>query len=93
MIATKMSVAVTGKMLWCEYQHIKLKCKWLPSATQCTGANEESSTCGNACSETCAARTGSGVVCTADCQTGCFCIRGYARNTAGNCVPISQCPS
>ena len=58
----------------------------------CTRPNERFSTCGNNCSDSCAAATGP-VVCTADCQSGCFCESGYARNTAGNCVLINQCPS
>ena len=58
---------------------------------QCAGSNEEFSTCGNNCSESCAAVVGP-VACTRECQRGCFCMRGYARNPAGNCVPTSQCP-
>ena len=63
----------------------------LVDTRRCDRPNEELSECGNSCSETCAAKT-SEVACTRDCQSGCFCITGYARNTAGNCVLISQCP-
>ena len=62
------------------------------AVSTCNRPNERFSTCGNNCTDSCAAATGP-LACTRECQTGCFCIGGYARNTAGNCVPISQCPS
>ena len=57
------------------------------------GLNEEYSICSNKCRESCKFRAGEGgVSCTLYmCQAGCFCKRGYGRDSAGNCVPISKC--
>ena len=57
------------------------------------GINEEYSTCGSKCKESCEYQAGrGGVICSLGCEKGCFCKRGYGRDTAGNCVPTSKCP-
>ena len=58
---------------------------------RCDNPNEEFSGCRNNCTESCAART-SQVTCPTVCRSGCFCVSGYARNPAGNCVMLNQCP-
>uniref|UniRef100_A0A182K3X6 TIL domain-containing protein n=1 Tax=Anopheles christyi TaxID=43041 RepID=A0A182K3X6_9DIPT len=50
---------------------------------------EEYTTCGNSCAEKC---RNSKTQCPTVCQVGCFCIKGYSRNTNGACVPSHMCP-
>ncbi|XP_063703792.1 zonadhesin-like [Culicoides brevitarsis] len=55
-------------------------------AHTCSKPNEAFTDCGNRCIEKCGNR-----VCTKECQAGCFCIDGYKRNSAGDCVPEEKC--
>ncbi|CAO1441024.1 unnamed protein product [Diamesa tonsa] len=53
--------------------------------------NEFFSTCRNVCHEpSCEQRVGT--VCM-DCQVGCYCKKGYARDITGKCIRESKCPS
>ncbi|UYV78424.1 hypothetical protein LAZ67_16001304 [Cordylochernes scorpioides] len=45
--------------------------------------------CGNRCSESCQSHK---KACTKECQSGCFCKKGYKRNKKGNCIKSSLCP-
>lgn len=61
------------------------------SASVTCGANEMFSQCGDdGCQRTCSRRdtTGCVPVCRA---SGCICLPGYGRNTAGVCELISAC--
>uniref|UniRef100_A0A1A9UR14 TIL domain-containing protein n=1 Tax=Glossina austeni TaxID=7395 RepID=A0A1A9UR14_GLOAU len=48
--------------------------------------------CGSACQVTCATRGTSCPIQNVKCSEGCFCKLGFLRNTAGVCVPVSNCP-
>lgn len=57
----------------------------------CKGPNEFYS-CGSACDTECATL---GEVCpiiNVKCTERCYCKEGFARNSAGVCIPVNQCP-
>ncbi len=58
--------------------------------TECPD-NEEYDVCGSACQENC---TTIPQACTFQCVLGCFCKKGYVRETdrTSKCIPRSQCP-
>ncbi|XP_053546165.1 serine protease inhibitor swm-1 isoform X2 [Bombina bombina] len=60
-------------------------------SVQCDGLNEEFNSCGTYCEVTCANRHEPPRPCVAACNAKCFCKPGYLRNSAGVCVPESQC--
>lgn len=61
---------------------------------QCTKANEEWTQCGPRCGESCADQ-GKQIACSKVCalQGGCSCKQGYARDSNGECISKTQCPS
>ncbi|KXJ81878.1 hypothetical protein RP20_CCG017355 [Aedes albopictus] len=63
-------------------------------AKQCP-SREIYNECGTACPATCDSikRNDGPKICTANCVIGCFCDRGYVRNTnSGRCVVAEDCP-
>lgn len=52
------------------------------------GLNEEYMTCGHKCKDSCNPTV---QTCTANCQVGCFCKDGFARNPKGVCVVRRDC--
>ncbi|KAJ6635855.1 Zonadhesin [Pseudolycoriella hygida] len=60
-------------------------------APRCAGKYEEYKSCGSACPPTCNEKEPR--FCTANCVPGCYCQKGYVRNTDDNscCLP-SDCP-
>lgn len=61
-----------------------------PQLPYCKGQNEVFIPCGSLCPLTCATKNRM-VKCKAGCQPGCFCAKGYLRNSKNKCVLISQC--
>ncbi|KAL1467338.1 hypothetical protein MTO96_042262, partial [Rhipicephalus appendiculatus] len=56
--------------------------------------NEEWKVCvSSSCAEATCERKTIGPECTLDCQRGCYCSRGFYRNSQGNCVREDQCPT
>lgn len=54
---------------------------------------ERFETCGTACPVTCQNRNDPPTPCTTDCVEGCFCIKGFIRDTqSGQCIPEEDCP-
>ncbi|XP_019890240.1 chymotrypsin inhibitor-like [Musca domestica] len=58
------------------------------NSKQC-GPNQEFNACGTACPLRCGRPRPE--VCTAQCVAGCQCKTGYALNSYGSCVPLSEC--
>ena len=54
--------------------------------------NEIFSTCGNSCTEPSCDLRYTYVPCP-DCQVGCYCKKGYARDNNNECIRESKCPS
>ncbi|XP_063696515.1 zonadhesin-like [Culicoides brevitarsis] len=66
------------------------KCVPEDKCFSCTGENEEFTTCGSKCTESCANHQAD---CKMECRTGCFCKIGFKRNlTTGKCVSQKECP-
>ncbi|KAG7190283.1 hypothetical protein KM043_006399 [Ampulex compressa] len=57
----------------------------------CNKPNEEYQ-CGSACQTTCVNLGQPCPIVNIRCNDACYCKAGYARNTKGVCIPISQCP-
>ena len=72
----------------CSFGYIELRKN--PVETQCTGDNEERTSCLGLCDKRCE-QIGGTPVCPRICQAGCNCISGYARNEREECVPEAQC--
>jgi von Willebrand factor len=49
--------------------------------------------CGDPCSASCAKINSAGVDCMQTCVEGCNCPKGETRDSKGNCILISDCPS
>lgn len=47
------------------------------------------STCGTSCEETCTYKP---EICIAMCKEGCFCIKGFVRDSTGKCILKRKCP-
>ena len=63
-------------------------CFWALFASAKCGLNEDYLTCGT-CDQLCmdpAVR-----MCPQGCKEGCFCLKGYSRNSQGVCVTEAQC--
>ncbi|KAJ8732565.1 hypothetical protein PYW07_015164 [Mythimna separata] len=56
----------------------------------CTQPNEHYE-CGSACQTECATLGQQCPIVNVRCNDACYCNTGYARNSAGTCIPISQC--
>ncbi|XP_049820087.1 inducible metalloproteinase inhibitor protein [Aethina tumida] len=48
--------------------------------------------CGSACQTTCATLGQTCPIVNIRCNDGCYCNRGFARNSRNVCIPIVQCP-
>lgn len=57
-----------------------------PTANSCK-ENEEYSECGP-CEKTCDERQ---PLCTTGCVKGCFCVKGFVRDSNGKCIHPSLC--
>ena len=55
--------------------------------------NEILSTCGNSCTEPSCELRYTYLPCWKNCEVGCFCKKGYARDSNGECIRESKCPS
>lgn len=76
-------------IIWKSSFHNKLA--EFSAITLCTGANEIFSQCGDdGCQRSCTRRetTGCNPVCRA---SGCICSANFVRNSAGQCVPLTEC--
>ncbi|RWS26660.1 scavenger receptor cysteine-rich protein-like protein, partial [Leptotrombidium deliense] len=66
---------------------------WLEKPKKC-GENEYWTHCGTTCPRTCkhviSGQKDEDLICTDDCQSGCFCHEGYVRN-GRQCVRESEC--
>ncbi|XP_077525962.1 ixochymostatin-like [Haemaphysalis longicornis] len=57
------------------------------------GPGEAYSSCASSsCAEATCVKPEVGPICTADCRQGCFCRKGFFRNSRRQCVPRNQCP-
>ncbi|XP_060662797.1 inducible metalloproteinase inhibitor protein [Drosophila nasuta] len=54
--------------------------------------NETYLPCGPSCQTECATLNEPCLIRHIRCPDGCYCNKGYARNAAGTCIPIGQCP-
>lgn len=52
--------------------------------------NEEYKQCGSPCQPTCEEQEE--MACMAKCEPGCFCKKGFVRDSNGKCVDKRQCP-
>ncbi|UYV78422.1 hypothetical protein LAZ67_16001302 [Cordylochernes scorpioides] len=68
------------------------QCMYNSVCTECTKPHEVYLTCGSSCPDTCDNYNDTSRVCTLQCVQGCFCEKGYVRNSKGDCVLPSQCP-
>lgn len=57
----------------------------------CTRPNEIFS-CGSACQSECRTLGEDCPIVNIQCNNGCYCKAGYARDSSGLCIPIEQCP-
>ncbi|GAB0086436.1 hypothetical protein DMENIID0001_004980 [Sergentomyia squamirostris] len=78
------------KACYCKdgYKNIDGTCQLISGCT-CTNENEEFQV-SNECLDTCIGNPNScsGI----PTSSGCYCIKGYKRDTSGICIPESQCP-
>lgn len=63
-------------------------CVPVEQCAACPKPNEYYSPCGPACNQNCGENV---LACTRQCVAGCFCIDGYKRTLAGDCVPVDEC--
>lgn len=62
---------------------------WKLAATppiSCTKPNEEYQ-CGSACQNTCATHGQTCPIVNIKCNDACYCVKGYARDQDGKCIP------
>ncbi|XP_076678300.1 venom metalloprotease inhibitor-like [Andrena cerasifolii] len=57
----------------------------------CDRPNEEYA-CGSACQTTCATLGQTCPIVNIRCNDACYCIKGYARDCRGVCIPEERCP-
>lgn len=57
----------------------------------CKRPNEEYQ-CGSACQTTCENIGQPCPIVNIRCNDDCYCIKGYARDSTGKCIPIANCP-
>ncbi|CAO1396965.1 unnamed protein product [Diamesa tonsa] len=55
----------------------------------CKDPNASYNTCGSACEPICGKKNP--LFCTANCVVGCFCNKGYIKDSKGVCIPIEKC--
>ncbi|KAK9680402.1 Trypsin Inhibitor like cysteine rich domain [Popillia japonica] len=48
--------------------------------------------CGSACQTECKTLGEPCPIVNIRCNNACYCVKGYARNDKGKCIPISKCP-
>ncbi|KAJ8732216.1 hypothetical protein PYW08_014946 [Mythimna loreyi] len=56
----------------------------------CTRPNEHYE-CGSACQTECATLGQTCPIVNVRCNDACYCNQGYARDSSGTCIPVSQC--
>uniref|UniRef100_A0A182N9H2 TIL domain-containing protein n=1 Tax=Anopheles dirus TaxID=7168 RepID=A0A182N9H2_9DIPT len=54
-------------------------------------SGEEYQKCGSVCEEAKCKVVKPKPVCKKECTPGCYCVKGYSRNTSGSCVPNYMC--
>uniref|UniRef100_A0A131Z483 TIL domain containing protein n=1 Tax=Rhipicephalus appendiculatus TaxID=34631 RepID=A0A131Z483_RHIAP len=67
---------------------------WLPPALRCGWGEVYKRCASSSCAEKRCSDIGKPkrIACTADCRSGCFCMRGFFRSEQGRCVLRLQCP-
>ena len=66
-------------------------CKF--SCEFCKDPNAEYNKCGSRCKEgTCKNPQGLSQICPKICEIGCFCKKGFVKNSSGKCVLPKTCP-
>ncbi|XP_026480221.1 mucin-5B-like [Ctenocephalides felis] len=62
------------------------------NAETCNKKNQEYTSCGSSCPETCDNYQDKNLICIAMCRVGCQCVPGYILNASGDCVrPEEYC--
>ncbi|CAO1396939.1 unnamed protein product [Diamesa tonsa] len=67
----------------------KEKCPIVDPPMGCKDPNASYNTCGSACEPICGKKNP--LFCTANCVVGCFCNKGYIKDSKGVCIPIEKC--
>ncbi|TDG42054.1 hypothetical protein AWZ03_011538 [Drosophila navojoa] len=63
----------------------------VPITPRACPANETFLPCGPSCQTECATLNQPCLIRHIRCPDGCYCNKGFARDSAGTCIPIAQC--